>query len=47
MTVTVNFEKIADDLELKKQLLGYDGTKLSAPKSDPPKVDYLKRRRNL
>jgi hypothetical protein len=47
MTVTVNFGKIADDIELKKQLEGYDGMKLNPPKANPPKVDYLKCRRSL
>lgn len=46
-TVTVDFEKIGDDTELRKQLEGYDGVKLSAPKTHPPKADYLKRRRDL
>lgn len=45
--VTVDFEKIGDDTELRKQLEGYDGVQLSAPKAHPPKVDYLKRRRDL
>ena len=46
-SVTVDFEKIGDDTELRKQLEGYDGVKLSAPKAHPPKADYLKRRRDL
>lgn len=46
-TVTVDFEKIGDDTELRKQLECYDGVKLSAPKAHPPKADYLKRRRDL
>lgn len=46
-TVTVDFEKIGDDTELRKQLEGYDGVKLSAPKAHPPKADYLKRRRDF
>jgi len=46
-TVSVDFEKIGDDTELKKHLEHYDGIKLSAPKAHPPKADYLKRRRDL
>ena len=46
-TVAVDFGKIGDDYELRKQLEGYDGVKLSPPKAHPPKADYLKRRREL
>jgi predicted restriction endonuclease len=41
-TVTVDFQKIGDDTELRRQLEGYDGVKLSAPKAHPPT-----RRRNI
>ena len=47
LTVTVDWDRVNQDLELKKQLSGYDGVKLSKPAKHPPKVDYLKRRRNL
>ncbi len=43
----IDFEKIGDDMELRKQLERYDGVKLRAPKAHPPKADYLKRRRDL
>jgi hypothetical protein len=46
-TVTVDFDKIGDDTELRKQLERYDGVKLSAPRAHPPKAEYLKRRRGL
>lgn len=46
-TVTVDFERIGDDTELRKQLEGYNGVKLSKPKAHPPKADYLQRRRDL
>lgn len=46
-TVQVNWEKIGDDSVLKEQLAAYDGAKLNAPQSHPPKPEYLNRRRNL
>jgi len=47
LTVTVNWEKVGEDGELKRLLADHDNTKLNAPKCHPPKIDYLKRRRNL
>lgn len=46
-TVQVNWEKIGDDSVLGEQLAAYDGAKLNAPQSHPPKPEYLNRRRNL
>ncbi|MBS3927826.1 MAG: HNH endonuclease [Sphingomonadales bacterium] len=46
-TVEVNWKKIGDDSELRTQLAAYDGAKLNSPKSHPPKIEYLNRRRNL
>lgn len=46
-TVTVNWEKLGDDHKLKEALQKFDGTKLVAPTSHPPKIEYLQRRREL
>ena len=46
-TVTVNWEKVGEDHKLKETLQKFDGTKLAAPTSHPPKIEYLQRRREL
>lgn len=45
--VRVNWEKIGDDSVLGEQLAAFDGAMLNAPKSHPPKPEYLNRRRSL
>jgi hypothetical protein len=47
LAVTIDWKKIGGDAELKRQLKGCDGMKLKLPKVHPPKVEYLKRRRDL
>lgn len=47
LVVTVNWDRIAEDEELKRQLGRYDGVRMALPTTSPPKVDYLKRRRAL
>jgi len=47
LSVTVDWEKVGADAELKKQLRGYDGMKLRGPKAHTPKVEYLRRRRGV
>lgn len=46
LTVRVNWEKVGDDSALGGQLKAYDQTKLRAPKAQPPKPEYLQRRRS-
>lgn len=45
LTVRVNWGKVGDDSALGGQLKAYDQTKLRAPKAEPPKPEYLQRRR--
>lgn len=45
LTVRVNWGKVGDDSALGDQLKAYDQTKLRAPKAEPPKPEYLQRRR--
>jgi hypothetical protein len=47
LAVTLDWKKIGADAALKRQLKGYDGVKLKLPKAHPPKIEYLKRRRDL
>lgn len=47
LTVIIDWAKVDGDLELKKQLEGYDGAKLAKPKLQTPRAEYLKRRRDL
>lgn len=47
LAVRINWKKVGADAKLKTQLEGYDGMKLKLPKAHPPKVEYLKRRRDL
>jgi hypothetical protein len=47
LTVRVNWSKIVDDPILERYLRPYDGQKLSMPSDNPPKQDYLQRRRML
>lgn len=45
LTVRVNWGKVGGDSALSGQLKAYDQTKLCAPKAEPPKPEYLQRRR--
>ena len=47
LTIRINWTKVGDDLVLKSQLGPYDGKKLTKPKIDGPKAEYLQRRRAL
>lgn len=47
LTVKVDWEKVSKDDKLKKELLTFDGAKLTSPTLHPPKVEYLQRRRKL
>jgi hypothetical protein len=47
LTVNVNWEKVDGDAELMSQLSCFDGMKLRSPKVHPPKISFLKRRREL
>lgn len=44
-TVTVDWERVGDDLSLGSYLKAYDGKKLSAPLLYAPRPEYLQRRR--
>lgn len=46
-TLTVDWEKVGKDESLRRELQVFDGIKMNVPKSHPPKIDYLKRRRDL
>lgn len=46
-SISLDFQKIGDDSELKGQLIAYDGMKLKTPNANPPKLEYLRRRRAL
>lgn len=45
LRIEVNRERIASDIRLSEALDRYDGLKLRLPEKDPPKVEYLRRRR--
>jgi HNH endonuclease len=47
LTVRIDWRKIGDDQILERYLRPYDGQKLSMPSHNPPKQDYLQRRRML
>jgi hypothetical protein len=47
LTIRVNWEKVGDDSALTAILKDCDGKKIRAPQADPPKADFLKRRRDL
>ena len=47
LTISVNWDLIGSDSELGAALGAYDGKKLFSPPQDPPKPEYLKRRRDL
>lgn len=47
LVVTVNWGRIAEDEELKRQLGCYEGVRIAFPRTCPPKVDYLRKRRSL
>ena len=47
MTIHVDEDRIAGDEELRKQLKPYHGKVLALPTKQPPRLEYLKRRRAL
>lgn len=47
LTVRVNRDRIGEDAALLRQLEEFDGTRVSVPTREPPKVAYLQRRRAL
>lgn len=47
LTVRIAWGLVGKDKRLADQLADFDGIKLAAPKSHPPKTDYLKRRRSM
>ncbi|WP_295206440.1 HNH endonuclease [uncultured Brevundimonas sp.] len=47
LSVTVDWTRIGSDSELGNALEPYDGGKLRSPLKDPPKAEYLRRRREL
>lgn len=47
LTVRVDWGLVGKDKRLAEQLADFDGVKLAAPNSHPPKTDYLKRRRSM
>ncbi|AZY95639.1 HNH endonuclease (plasmid) [Paracoccus sp. Arc7-R13] len=47
LTVSVDFAKLGKDNKLIDIFKDLDGSKISLPVSNPPKVEYLKRRRSL
>src|SRR5690606_20929843 len=47
LTVKVNWAKVGGDKRPGEALRSVDGVRLSSPRADAPKVDYLRRRRKL
>lgn len=47
LTIRINWSKVGGDLMLQSQLEPYDGRKLTRPKAEAPRSDYLQRRRAL
>lgn len=47
LTVWINWDKVGGDEALRDQLLPYDQKIMGMPGSNPPKLDYLQRRRVL
>lgn len=47
LSISLDLNKIGDDSELMRQLVAYDGMKLKTPNANPPKLEYLRRRRAL
>ena len=47
LTIRIDWGRVGEDQTLKSQLKPYDGQKLSAPKKEAPKPEYLQRRRAL
>jgi hypothetical protein len=47
LTIRINWAKVGSDFVLRSQLEPYDGKKLSQPKADAPRPEYLQRRRAL
>ncbi len=46
-TIRINKSRIGADAELEAQLEPYDGRQLVLPAKEPPRVEYLRRRREL
>ena len=47
LTIRVDWARVGDDPALRNQLEPYDGHKLNAPTKEPPRPEYLQRRRAL
>lgn len=47
LTIRINWTKVGSDSVLRSQLEPYDGKKLTRPKAEAPRPDYLQRRRAL
>lgn len=46
-TIRINWGRVGHDSALRRQLEPYDGRKVNAPASAPPKAEYLVRRRAI
>lgn len=47
LTVSIDWDRVGNDAALRSQLAPYDRQKLSAPKQEAPRPEYLQRRRAL
>lgn len=47
LTIRINWAKVGNDFVLRSQLEPYDGKKLTPPKAELPRPEYLQRRRAL
>lgn len=47
LTVRIDWSKVGDDGMLRRHLEPYDGKKLRTPTKEPPRAEYLRRRRML
>jgi hypothetical protein len=47
LTIRIDKDRIGEDLNLHNHLVPYEGQKINVPSDNPPKVEYLQRRRNL
>jgi hypothetical protein len=47
LTISIVWDRVANDSALRKYLEAYDGKKVSSPTAGAPKVEYLQRRRKL
>lgn len=47
LTISIDWDRVGNDEELRKQLKPFDGLKLTPPAESPPNPLYLQRRRNL